>query len=308
MRSDVRDYLRRDPGRQQRAQKFLEDAPEVRDDLGEVILDAHIAAAERLAPSAVASPLFVVRLSGAGVVNGWIDSDMQQEILGPLTQEVELAVPPGARDEVKLGLVGVASGSVLLHYRPLLPSRPADAEQLDYAVQNADAAVLRVARLHRMLEEEEPPATISSAFKDDHSLLRQTRKLVDALEKYSVNLSTRWWGSSAAQAKSVLTRRGRGYARRLFTAHERAERVLLQGKVTGLDISGVVTVTGFGKKKPKYVLDVGPDLVIRPEFELGASVHLWASKKAEVDGAGVSHGRARYIFIRHADNAPLEFP
>lgn len=89
MRDDVRAYLGMDTERRARASGFFRDVPEIDDDLGDVILDAQITAAERLDPTRAATSLLIVRLSGPGITDGWIDQGMQDAIMGPLTQEVE---------------------------------------------------------------------------------------------------------------------------------------------------------------------------------------------------------------------------
>jgi len=304
MRDEIRDYLGREPGRKARAASFFDGVPNIEDDLGDAIFDAHIAAAERLDPALAATSLLIVRLSGEGVIDGWVAQDMQEEILGPLAQEVEYAAPAAARDDVRLGLVGVSTGSVVLHYRPRTSARKPSAGQLAYDVHPADSAILRVSELHDLLEKEAPASTISSAFKDEQSLLRQTRKLVEALDKHAVNLSTRWWGSASDRHKSVLSQRGQAHGLRLFAATEMDEITTLNGLVTALDISGIVTVTGAANHK--YPVDVGPDGMRDVAFTIGNRVSLHARKFQEVDAVGFKPSRARYTFIRHLDHPRFE--
>ncbi|WP_251440153.1 hypothetical protein [Microbacterium sp. USTB-Y] len=306
MREDIREYLRQASTGNARREALFADVPEIEDDLGEAILDAQIAAAERLDPSQAASSLFLVRLSGPGVVDGWIEQGMQDEILGPLTKEVEYAAPSAARSDVRLGLVGVSSGSVLLHYRPLSPALPPSPKQLHYSTHPADSAVLRVLELHDFLERETDVHTIGSAFKEDQDVLRQARKLVEALEKHSVNLTTRWWGSTSVRRMSKITQRGRRHALRIFTAQEQDTPQQVQGMVTGLDISGIVTVAGASGNK-KYKVDVGSERISDPEFTLGRRVFMLVRKIQDVDQVGVSQTHARFRFVRHLDQTPLDF-
>lgn len=305
MREDIRAYLRQASKDEASPDAFFDGVADVEDDLGEAILDAQIEAAEHLNHGQTATSLLIVRLSGEGIMDGWIDQSMQEAILGPFTQEVQHAAPARAQTNVRLGLVGVGSGSVLLHYRPRVASLVADEGQLAYDVHPADSAVLRVSELHDLLEHEKPANTIASAFKEDKKLLVQTRKLVEALEKYDVNLSTRWWGPSSERRRSVLTQRGRAHGLRVFASFERDDEVAVEGMVTGLDIDGIVTVTGAAKNKHK--VDVGRDHVSDPEFALGRRVHLWTRRVQELDGVGVSQKRDRYTFLRHISH-PTIFP
>lgn len=307
MRDDIRNYLRRASAAKPRPDTFFDDVPDVEEDLGEVILDAQIDAAEHLNPAQAATSLLIVRLTGHGITDGWIDQSMQEAILGPFTQEVQHAASSETQVQahVRLGLVGVGSGSVLLQYRPRIPEIAANDEQLAFAVHPADSAVLRVSELHDLLEQEAPAPAIASAFKNENKLLAQTRKLVEALEKYDVNLSTRWWGPTSTRRRSALTQRGRAHGLRVFTAMERDDEVSIHGMVTNADIDGTLIVTSTANHKHK--VNVGYDRVSDPEFALGRQVHIWALRVQEVDGVGVSQKRDRYTFLHHI-NRPTIFP
>ncbi|KAA9134827.1 hypothetical protein [Microbacterium caowuchunii] len=303
MRDDIRSYLREHTRGSSEA-AFFTNVPDIDDDLGDALLDAQVAAAERLNPSMKAQSLLLVRLAGEHIVDGWMDADLQNEILTPLVKEIELAAPRKAKRLARMGLVGVSSGSVVLHYRPLAEAGLSQDNQLAYEVHPADSAVLRVSELHDFFETEENPAVIASAFGQQRRLLRQSRLLVEALEKYSVNLSTRWWGPTSKRAVSRISERGRQHALKIFRAEEQDELIQLRGMVTALDIDGIVTVTDALRRRHRVTVDA--TLLQDERFTLGLTVFLEAREIQEVDGVGQNQGWNRYEFVRHLDQPTLD--
>lgn len=305
MREEIRQQLARNPERLARANAFLSEGPEPSDDLGEILLDAQIAAAERFDESAKARSLWLVRLSGEAIDDGWIDHGLQEAIVGPLSREVELATPREARSESRIGLVGVSSGSVVLHFRPRMPRRAATEDQLPYEVSPADAAILRVSELHDLLEQQAPATEIARRFGRDQSLLKQTKQLIVNLAKHEVNLSTRWWSSDASRRASRLTLAGQQHGLRVFETTIKDDDLRIRGMVTALDISGQVTLTDAAGSK--YRVDVGPDSIRSDRFALGAQLFVLARREQEVDQVGMSPSRATYRFLHHLDDNPLPF-
>ncbi|MBT2516295.1 hypothetical protein J7E29_02505 [Streptomyces sp. ISL-90] len=303
MRDEIRQYLARNPERLERADAFLSESAEPTADLGEILLDAQIAAAERFDESARARSLWLVRLSGDAIDDGWIDHGLQEAIIGPLSREVELATPREARRESRIGLVGVSSGSVILHFRPKLSQRRATDDQLSYEVSPADAAILRVSQLHDLLEEQAPASEIAGRFGRDQSLLKQTKQLVVNLAKHNVNLSTRWWSSDATRKTSRLTLAGQQHGLRVFETTIKDDDQRLRGMVTALDISGQVTLTDAAGNK--YRVDVGRDAIRSDRFALGSQLFILARREQEVDNVGLNPSRATYRFVRHLDDNPL---
>lgn len=303
MRDEIRQHIARNPDRLARANAFLSEGSDSSEDLGEILFDAQIAAAERFDESAKARSLWLVRLSGEAIDDGWIDHGLQDAIVGPLSREVELATPREARSESRIGLVGVSSGSVILHFRPRIPRRQATNDQLSYEVSPADAAILRVSQLHDLLEQQAPPSEIARRFGRDQSLLKQTKRLVLSLARFEVNLSTRWWSSDASRSTSRLTWAGQQHGLRVFETTIKDDDKRIQGMVTALDISGQVTITDAAGSK--YPVDVGKDAIRSDRFALGAQVFVLARREQEVDHVGLSASRATYRFLRHLDDNPL---
>lgn len=304
MKDELRAYLSLDrPERLARANAFLSETEEPSADLGEILLESRINAAERFDSKATAQSLWLVRLSGEGIEDGWIDQALEEAIVGPLSREVEHAAPAGARQESRIGLVGVSTGSVLLHFRPRSPKRTPELNQLSYDTSPADAAILRVSQLHDLLERQAPAPEIAGIFGNDQALLKQARALVTSLSANGVNLSTRWWSSTSARSTSRLTTIGQQHALTVFKTTIAKEVIEIAGMVTALDIRGVVTVTGASEHR--YPLKVGPEAVVSERFALGVQVRVLARQEHDVDKAGVRSRHNVYTFIQHVENSSL---
>lgn len=307
MKDETRQYLSSEPNRLRRAQEFLEQTEEPVGDLGEILFDARVDSAEQLDPWNRPTSLWLVRLSGSRIRDGWLDTEMQNSIVAPLGREVTAATSGDAREEAKIGLVGVSSGSVILHFRPSTPSRAPSDLQLNYPVSPADAAIQKVSELHDLLETQAPAEEISARFEQQQKLLKQAKDLIVGLSASGVDLSTRWWASDSSRRISRLSQSGQEYGNHIFETQVVKDDEVIQGMITSLDIEGFVTVTGSvaGKSKSKYKVDVGAEAIRSARFALGAKVYLLAKKVTEIDSVGLMPHRPMYTFIRHLDDDSL---
>ncbi|WP_348789293.1 hypothetical protein [Leifsonia sp. NPDC080035] len=300
MKDDLRQILDQDPERKFRSRRLLESITEPTDSLDDLIWDSRMESAARLDPSLASSSLWLVRLSGEAVRDGWISAEMQNEIVGPLTREVELATPPSARAESRLGLVGVSAGSVVLHFRPASAKRLPRADQLGYDLSPIDEAVLKVLDLHNLFERRAPATEIARRYGTEQGLLRQAKQLVHALESYKVELSTRWWSAESHRRSSRLSQVGQEYAQELFSTSLQFDADRLQGMITALDISGIVTITP-ASGRPKYKVIVEAEDLRSPRFGLGERVDIMVRRESAMDRVGSGPVRSTYRFVRHAD-------
>jgi hypothetical protein len=305
MKEETRQYLSSEPNRLRRAQQFLEQTEEPAGDLGEILFDARIDSAEQLDPSNRPQSLWLVRISGSQIRNGWLDTEMQNSIVAPLGREVSAATPGDGREEARIGLVGVSSGSVILHFRPSSPSREPSGIQLNYPVSPADAAIQKVSELHDLLENQAPPEEIGARFGKQQSLLKQAKVLIAGLSASGVDLSTRWWASDSSRMVSKLSQSGQEYGKHIFETQLVDDDEVVQGMVTSLDIEGFVTVTGSIGSNRKRKVNVGAEAIRSTRFALGTNVYLLAKKVIEVDSVGLTPHKPVYTFIRHLDDDTL---
>lgn len=274
-----------------RVSAFFAGSPSDDVDLDEVLFEAAADAAARVdAHRAV----WLVRLSGGSVSEGWIEPEMQRDIVVPLGQEVEAAAGDAAAT-AKVGLVGIGQGSVVLRYEPKRGSARARENELRYEVSATDAAIRKVTDLHAMLERQAPGAEIASAFKDEKELLTRVRALIEGLDAHNVDLSARWWDSSGEQQAAKLTAIGRAHGRLLFEREESAEEIRLSGMITGLDLDAGITMARSTKRR--WHIEAAAEVIQSGTLAIGETAHLIVQRLHEVDRVGVK-ARDRLVFVR----------
>lgn len=276
----------------ERVHRFFEEANEPEGLLADVFDDAAYQAASRMDPSLARSSELRLRLVGPSVQDGFYDSDVQDAIAGPLGREVAAAAGPGA-GAARIGLVGVSSGSVVLHYRPHTPMVVAAEDQAPLEVSSADVAIRRVLSLHNMLEAGRPAAEIANATNKHKDLLRNARAVVEGLDRFGLDLSATWWSPSGQAVRSVLTEKGRTYAQGIFRKDDHEEEVPVSGLVTALDLDGLVTIRQGQLKYPVHVEREDVRL-----FELGETVHLVLRRVEKVDRVGLKAKQHTYNLVR----------
>lgn len=293
------------PGRpmSRRVRDFFEEAPEPEGSLQEVFDDAEYEAARHLDPSLHRASELRLRLIGPAAQSGWYNSEVQDALAGPLGREVAAAAGPD-NEAARIGLVGVSEGSVVLHYRPQTPLIEADNDS-GIEVSSADVAIRRVLELHRMFETGRPAAEIAGATKGHHDLLKNARAVVEGLDRFQLDLNATWWPPSGPMVRSLLSERGRTHAQGIFAKQDETDVFAIFGRVTALDIDGVVTVR---EGQTKYPVQVEAGEV--RAFTLGGTVHLRIRSRSKVDRVGLRSRNVHYELIDRidVDTLPISGP
>ena len=210
-----------------------------------------------------------IRLTGPGT-NGRLADDALTDILTPLRREFAAATPDRA---VGLGLVGFARGSAVLYFAPSEPVLDPDDQEppgLLAGPDDVDNALAVVTALHTAAETEGDLLR----FADSPALVRSFAALADALDKHQLDLDLRWRNRTGTHRDSVLTRRGRDYARTYLLTQEESEDTELAGRVVSLAINGT-----FGLKPSLRgaVVDIhtdGEQALLDLGLQLGQQVHV----------------------------------
>lgn len=294
----------RDDARQaaERAREFLTGLDDVPDDADEVLFESRVEALRRVIPGAGPHAELHLRLAGPNVRDGFYDAEMEAALADPLRREFSAAAGSKVTPQVELGLVGVSSGSVVLHYRPKVVELSDEGTQKGVEVVPADSAIRRVLRLHNLFESRANADEIKAMTRGNDALLRGARDVVHALTKFDLEMSATWWAPSGSPVRSRLTSQGRTYAEGIFSQTERSERVQVWGLVSALDVDGIVTVRRSGSR---HVVKIDPEEV--GQFTLGEQVHMIVQQTAQVDRVGLK-GRPVYEFVRMLqadDDVPL---
>lgn len=94
-----------------------------------------------------------MRVAGATVSPGRLDSEFSEALLHALRREVHAAAPAGTPDDVvRLELTGVGAGSAILYLEPAQDSRIQTEDELLQAPDPLDDAVRTVLDLHSAAE------------------------------------------------------------------------------------------------------------------------------------------------------------
>jgi hypothetical protein len=284
----------RDDARQaaDRARDFLAGLEDVPDDADEVLFESRVEALRRVVPGAGPQAELRLRLAGPNVRDGFYDAEMEAALADPLRREFAAAAGSKATPQVELGLVGVSSGSVVLHYRPKVVELSDAGAQTGVEVVPADAAIRRVLRLHNLFESQADADEVKAATQGNDGLLRGARDVVHALTRFDLEMSATWWAPSGSPVRSRLTRQGRTYAEGIFSQAEQSEPVQVWGLVSALDVDGLVTVRRSGSR---HVVKIDPEEI--GQFVLGEEVHMIVQRTAQVDRVGLS-GRPAFKFVR----------
>lgn len=284
---------------------FLDGLSEPEGDIFEVIEEAEYDAARRMNPALPPFAYLVIRLTGDSVSDGGVNHDVANELLGPISAEIQAAADKHAT-EAEMTLVRISKGSLVLHYQPKQPIASHSADQADLELSPVDSAIRDTFTLHNMLENGENPAVIANRFGENKKFMRTARALTEALDDLGLNMQGKWRSPSGGRAQSRLTESGLTYARGVFKRIDRPETEAVSGRITALDIDGIVTVQQTVKRKRRIHLE-DPTLLTSGDFVLGAQVHLLVEKTEARDQVGLS-GKEYLLFKEHVRQGELEFP
>lgn len=301
-RSYLAQHVTREKAESVRA--FLSELPEPEGDVFEVLEEAEDAAARRMQPDLPPFSYLVIRLSGDSVADGGVKHDIANDLLGPIGAELQAAADRPAESEMTL--VRITRGSLVLHYKPKQPLASSEPGQVEVEVSPVDQAVRDTFELHNMLERGELPAVIANRFGENKRLLKTARKLTEALDKHDLDMSGKWRSPTGGRVQSNLTERGRTYAKGLFKQIDKPKETIVTGRITGLDLDGIVTVQQVSNRKRKVHLE-DPAGITSSGFTLGEEVSLRVEVVEAQDQVGLS-GRDHLKYIEHVHQDVLDIP
>lgn len=303
----VRSYLARHVTTEKadEVHSFLSALPEPEGDVFEVFEEAEDEAARRMQPDLPPFSYLVIKLSGDAVADGGVNHEIANDLLGPIGAEIEAAADKRSA-ESEMSLVRITRGSLVLHYKPKRPLASSEPGQVEVEVSPVDQAVRDTFDLHNMLERGELPAVIASRFGENKKLLKTARKLTEALDKYELDMNGKWRSPTGGRVQSNLTERGRTYAKGIFKQIDKPKETIVTGRITGLDLDGIVTVRQVSNRKRKVHLEDPADITTRG-FDLGEEVSLRVEVVEAHDQVGL-HGREHLKYLEHVRQDVLDFP
>jgi len=213
-----------------------------------------------------------VRVAGATVSPGRLDSEFSEALLHALRREVHAAAPAGTPDDVvRLELTGVGAGSAILYLEPAQDSRIQTEDELLQAPDPLDDAVRTVLDLHS--------ATTS-------------------LDEHDLALGMLWRARTGTSDQAQLTRTGRDHARPFLERVPEFQDITLTGRVTILDIEGGFTLrTSMARNAPRYEVRLPEETALTDlGLQLGSTVTVRVRRAVARARLGLE-SRPRYEFL-----------
>jgi hypothetical protein len=302
VRRETHDYLRASRSEFDQPGQFVDGLPDIPGDLSEIFEEAAFEAAQRFNPGLTRSTTLLARLHGNESVEDGLDSRLAEKVIPPLAAEIESAAGKYSKN-ARMKLVDVSPGSVVLHFKPEIPNLEAAGAFPGSDQTPANDAIRQVMALHDMIESRAESNLIASKFHNKDRLLKAAARLLESLNESDINLSLRWWSPDGKRHYSALSESGRSYAQSLFKKIEKSVEVTISGKISGLDLSGNLSVTEdrTGSKKK---IRIEPDILMSNRFNLGDQVTIRATETSSVNRVGVS-SRDSLDFISLDEKIPF---
>lgn len=263
------------------------DAP-VEDDLDEVVRRSLLDGLQKFDHRA-SLPLFVdIRLSGPRVESGALDF-AHSALLKRFNQELEAVLPPGERENARLSVVGVSTGSVVLHARPNYVGVQGTDELAIAQVTPLESALTKVLDLHDDLEGGTDSSVLS---KRKDLLLDRLRQLIAELDEVDVELEVRMSSSTGKNRSSKITEQGRRRAAKVFARREVGTNQVVSGLVQTASLDGVVILRNVqwhskrSRKRTVEVRGVPSKSLSSGSVPLGGRVTLAVHEKTLTDSVG----------------------
>jgi hypothetical protein len=236
-----------------------------------------------------------VRVAGATVSPGRLDSEFSEALLHALRREVHAAAPAGTPDDVvRLELTGVGAGSAILYLEPAQDSRIQTEDELLQAPDPLDDAVRTVLDLHSAAESQADLGRFAPA-KD---LLRAFDALTTSLDEHDLALGMLWRARTGTSDQAQLTRTGRDHARPFLERVPEFQDITLTGRVTILDIEGGFTLrTSMARNAPRYEVRLPEETALTDlGLQLGSTVTVRVRRAVARARLGLE-SRPRYEFL-----------
>ncbi|MET9297525.1 hypothetical protein [Streptomyces sp. NPDC003077] len=233
-----------------------------------------------------------IRLTGEEAGKGGLRFSVGNAILKPLQDGVTASTD----EDVELELVGISSGSTVLHVRPM--ARGLDAEEASGDGQEPDGGDTEtVEQAISVLFDAVQTVEAREDVTEWTPMLSSLSRLVSALDRFNLAVQLRWFSHDGSVHSSTLTESGKQYVRELRKTHAEAftrVRRNISGRVTELKLSGVAVI-----KPPAtsaVTVKFEPGQITEVPWRLGDEVHLLVEERRRLTRSG---GRAvtEYLFL-----------
>jgi hypothetical protein len=278
---------------------FYSKVPEPEGEIEDLLADSRAEAAARFDQSlyGLRNFQYIVRIRRDDGMDDLIDGPSVRDVMGGIEAEVA-AASQGSNEEARIVLQDLTRGSVVLHYKAVQPLITVEPNQFDHGLSIVDSAIAQVTALHAAIESRKPVAQIVK-IAGSKGLLKESKSLLEHLQKHDLNLTTRWRDASGRRIASQLTKSAKDHAASIFEKETKNKNIYVFGQVISTSWDGKFAI----KEKKKYEVagsEQTIDLIRKGEIRLGERLHVVLEEDVAQDRAGLASAPT-YKFIAMDD-------
>ncbi|WP_405544300.1 hypothetical protein OG590_17970 [Streptomyces goshikiensis] len=240
-------------------------------------------------PDAHFTEELVIRLTGSAAGKGGLKFSIGNTLLKPLQEGVTASTD----EDIELELVGVSSGSTVLHVRPVLHRESEDEQEFDEQGDPGQSAGQAMAVLFDAMGTVEAREDIT----EWTPMLSSLSRLVSALDRFDLAVQLRWLADDGSVTSAQLSESGKQYIRELRKSHGDAFTRIRRGifgHVTEMKLPGTAVIKP--PASPAVTVKFEPGQITEVPLALGQEVHLIVEERKRLTRGG---GRTitEYLFL-----------
>ncbi|MFJ9819345.1 hypothetical protein ACIRU3_29620 [Streptomyces sp. NPDC101151] len=249
-----------------------------------------LSSVRRWNPDAQFHEELTIRLTGEEAGSGGLRFSVGNALLKPLQDGVTASTD----EDIELELIGVSSGSTVLHVRPT--TRPTDVDDGNTSTVETDSTE-SIGQAINVLFDAVKTVEARQDVSEWTPMLSSLSRLVSALDRFDLAVQLRWFSHDGSVSSSALTETGKQYVRELRKTHQEAftriqRRVF--GRVTEMKLSGVAVIKPPASSAVTVKFE--PGQITEVPWALGDEVHLVVEERRRLTRSG---GRTvtEYLFL-----------
>ncbi|MGW4508542.1 hypothetical protein ACWENO_28275 [Streptomyces sp. NPDC004436] len=219
---------------------------------------------------------------------------MKFSIGNTLLKPLQEGVTASTDEDIELELIGVSSGSTVLHVRPVLRhDSESDQEPAARHDEQNHSAGQAMAVLFEAMDTVEAREDVT----EWTPMLSSLSRLVSALDRFDLAVQLRWLSDDGSVTSSQLSESGKQYIRELRKTHgdafTRVHRAIF-GRVTEMKLAGIAVIKP--PSSPAVTVKFEPGQITEVPLVLGEEAHLIVEERTRLTRGG---GRTitEYLFL-----------
>ncbi|MFD0208339.1 hypothetical protein ACFVH9_04150 [Streptomyces hirsutus] len=242
-----------------------------------------LSSVQRWDPNARLRDELTIRLTGDEAGQGGLRFSVGNALLKPLQDGVTASTD----EDVELELVGISSGSTVLHVRPTMRKTHTEEELANNGEpteENSDeVAEQAISVLFDAVKTVEAREDVT----EWTPMLSSLSKLVSALDRFDLSVQLRWFSGDGSVQSSALSETGKQYVRELRKTHAEAFTHVqrnISGRVTELKLAGVAVIKP--PASPAVSVKFEPGQITEVPWGLGDEVDLVVVERRRLTRGG----------------------